>query len=136
MVVAGLAEIFVGVLHFVMPPFYQRSEGLGALNSPEADYVILVTYATGLLLITFGVLTMGALTVPDLPYSLLFAYLMIQAVLWAARLLLEILFPLKLDMFGIDPFTAVVLPGLTLETGIFIAAASRVRVVADNGAAL
>lgn len=128
LVVAGAVEICVGLLHFAMPYFYQRSPGLNAVNQAESDYVSLVTFAVGILLIAFGTLTLLFARRPHDHLDLVVGYLAIKCVLWSARLGLELLYPLGLNMFGVDPFTMVVAPGVAAETAIFFAALRQARV--------
>jgi hypothetical protein len=122
LVVTGIVEVMVGLLHFVMPTFYRRSPGLADLSPAEADFVALVTFAVGILLIAFGALTLGFSRHPTRHLDVLLPYLVVKSVLWAGRLALEIVYPVRLDMFGIDPFTVVVAPGVAVELLLFVVA--------------
>ncbi|MEL7209895.1 MAG: hypothetical protein AAGK32_16950, partial [Actinomycetota bacterium] len=66
--------------------------------------------AVGILLIAFGAVTLLFARHPTQHLPLLLPYLTIKTVLWVARLGLEIVFPVRLSMFGIDPFTLIVTP--------------------------
>jgi len=123
LVLAGVVEILVGFLHFGMPSFIYQSNGFEQLNQIESDYVLLVTYAVGILLIAFGATTiLLSLKINEIK-EVLYYYLIIKIVLWIARVSLEIIYPVGLDMFYIEPFTLIVLPGLIVELFLFIISA-------------
>ncbi len=123
LIVAGVVEVALGFLHFLMPPFYRKAPGLNNLSSDESDFVVLVTYAVGILLIAFGATTLSFARHPARHLELLVPYLIIKCALWTARLCLELIYPVRLEMFAINPFTAIVLPGVAVELLMFIAAA-------------
>jgi len=124
---AGVIEILVGCLHFLMPYFLYQSNGFEQLNSIESDYLLLITYAVGILLVAFGATTLLFAIKIDEFKKILFYYLLIKIILWTARVILEILYPLGLSMFYIEPFTTIVLPGLVLELFLFIVSIILVR---------
>ncbi len=134
--VAGIAEIAVGLLHFFMPIYYRRSAGLAnaSLDEHERAYVALVTYAVGILLLAFGAMTLTFARRPAAALDVLVPYLTIKCVLWAARLGLEVVYPVRLEMFGIDPFTILVLPGVAAELVVFIVATVLARRLDTNTA--
>lgn len=121
--IAGVIEIAVGLLHFAMPAFYHRSPALADLPDQDDDFIALVTFAVGILLIAFGATTLLFARRPHLHLDLLVPFLIIKTVLWTARLLLEIVYPVRLSMFGINPFTVIVTPGVAAELAIFAIAA-------------
>jgi len=121
--VAGIVEILVGLLHFGMPYFLYQSSGIASLSNIELDYLFLVTYAVGILLIAFGSTTLLLSSKIEEIKEILYYYLLIQIVLWVARVSLEIIYPLGLDMFYIDPFTLIVFPGLVVELLLFVISA-------------
>ena len=127
LIVAGTVEVMIGLLHFAMPTYYRRSPGLADLDGPEADFVTLVTFAVGILLIAFGVLTLGLSRHPARHLDVLLPYLVVNSVLWAGRLGLELIYPVRLDMFGIDPFTVVVTPGVAVQFILITLAAAQAR---------
>ena len=130
--IAAAVEVLVGLLHFVMPLEYRDSAGLGALDGAEADYVTLVTYAVGILLVAFGATTYLLARRPAHHLDVLVPYLLVKTILWAARSALEVAYPVQLEMFGVDPFTTLVLPGVLAQTAVFAVAgvlAYRIRTV-------
>jgi len=123
LVVAGIVEILVGLLHFGMPYFLYQSSGFEQLSQIESDFLLLVTYAVGILLIAFGATTILLSSKIDEIQEIIFYYVIIQIILWIARVSLEIIYPVGLDMFYIEPFTLIVLPGLVIELLLFIVSA-------------
>lgn len=124
---AGVIEILVGLLHFFMPLFFDKSKTFGQLPNIEMDFLLLLTYAVGILLIAFGATTILLSRKQKELEKILYFYLIIQSILWVGRIVLELLYPVNLEMFGVEPFTLVVLPGLILEWGLFVYATILLR---------
>ncbi len=122
-VLTAAVEVAVGLLHFAMPAFFDRADGLHTLVDSEKDFVLLVTFSTGILLMAFGFVGLLLARSVDRYQAALYPYLLTKTCLWAARLGLEILFPVGLDLFWIEPFTMVAMPGMVLEFLLFVVAA-------------
>lgn len=120
LLIIGSIEILVGLLHFFMPLFFTKSESFLPLPNIEMNYLLLVTYAVGILLIAFGATTILLSKKTKELGKILYFYMIIQSVLWTARVILELMYPVELEMFGIKPFTIIVLPGLILEWGLIL----------------
>jgi len=120
LLIIGSIEILVGLLHFFMPLFFTKSESFLLLPNIEMNYLLLVTYAVGILLIAFGATTILLSKKTKELGKILYFYMIIQALLWTARVILELMYPVELEMFGIKPFTVIVLPGLVLEWGLIL----------------
>ena len=118
--IAGIIEVLVGLLHFFMPLFFDKSESFSRLPMVEMDYLLLVTYAVGILLVSFGATTILFARRHKALHEILYLYLMIQTILWTVRVILELLYPVGLEMFTLKPFTSIVLPGLIFEWGLFL----------------
>jgi hypothetical protein len=117
---AGIIEVLVGLLHFFMPLFFDKSEAFSHLPMVEMDYLLLVTYAVGILLVAFGTTTILFARRHKALSEVLYLYLMIQTILWTVRVILEFLYPVGLEMFTLKPFTLIVMPGLIFEWGLFL----------------
>ena len=118
--VAGIIEIAAGLLHFAMPEFAYRSKGFSLLQQGEIDFVTPVVFSVGILLVAFGSLTTLFAMKIESTILLLYYYLVIKTALWTARIVLELLYPVNLNMFNVEPFTTVVLPGLVFELLLFV----------------
>jgi hypothetical protein len=117
---AGVIEALVGVIHFPMALFLFRSPGFMALSSGEADFMRLILFALGLTLVSLGSLTVaGSLHYGKWP-GLLLALLAIQSLLWCGRIGLEVLYPVAVPLFYIDRPTTLVMPLLIFEASLFI----------------
>ncbi len=120
---AGAVELAAGALHFAMPSSAYRSRGFSGLQPDELGFVTLVILAVGILLLAFGAFTVYLASRTEAIVEVLFAYSLIQAFLWTGRVILEIVYPVRLRLFSVEPFTAVVMPGLVLELLLFVASA-------------
>ena len=125
LVLAGIIEVAVGLLHFFMPSFVYQSPGFMTLESKEVHFVTLVIFAVGILLMAFGSVTFFMTKFAD--HSLLYYYSLIKSFLWLGRVGLEIAYPIELRLFWVEPFTSIVLPGLVFELLLFVCAAFCLR---------
>ncbi|MEJ2415290.1 MAG: hypothetical protein P8Y22_08555 [Sulfurimonas sp.] len=118
--IAGAVEILVGLLHFFMMNFVLQSRGFSSLSSIESEFVALIVYCVGILLIAFGLLTFYFGKNSEKLVQGLYYYLFIKIILWGSRVVLEIIYPVNIQMFFIEPFTKVVFPGLIIEFLLFL----------------
>lgn len=88
---------------------------------------MLMAFVVGILLIAFGAVTLMFSRDRVRYLDVLSWYLLIKVALWAGRLALELLYPIRLRMFGVEPFTAIVAPGLAIELAVFSFAAWQAR---------
>jgi len=117
---AGIIEIAVGLLHFAMPYFAYQAKGFSLLQPNEINFVTLVIFAVGILLVAFGSITMLFSRNVESMIEVLYYYVVIKTILWIGRVALELLYPVNLSMFYVEPFTLVVLPGLIIELLLFV----------------
>ena len=117
---AGIIEIAVGLLHFSMPYFAYQTKGFSLLQPNEINFVTLVIFAVGILLVAFGSITILFSRKLESMIEMLYYYVVIKTILWIGRVVLELLYPINLSMFYVEPFTLVVLPGLIIELLLFI----------------
>jgi len=117
LVFAGVVEILVGALHFFMMSSINKSSGFSQLSPIESDFVALVVFCVGILLICFG--TMTLYFARENLSKILYYYLAAKSLLWGGRVVLELMYPIGLEMFMITPFTSIVLPGVMVEFLIF-----------------
>jgi len=110
----------VGLLHFAMPYFVYQIKGLSLLQPNEINFVTLVVFAVGILLVAFGSLTILFSRKVESMIEVLYYYVVIKTVLWVGRVALELLYPINLNMFYVEPFTMIVLPGLVIELLLFV----------------
>jgi hypothetical protein len=119
LMVAGIIEIAVGLLHFLMPPFAYQAKGFSLLQPDEISFVTLAIFSVGILLVAFGSLTILFSRKVESMIEVLYYFLVIKTILWIGRVALELLYPVNLSMFYVEPFTLVVLPGLIIELLLF-----------------
>ena len=127
LLLAGGIEIFIGLLHFIMPYYIYIIENFRILQKIELDFIILLILAVGILLFAFGLVTIFLAKKATLILDILYYYVIIKIFLWTSRVCLEFIYPVKLSMFYIEPFTIIVLPGLILELILFFIAMVLIR---------
>ena len=132
---AGVVEIAVGALHFAMPTQAYQSRGFPNLQPDELSFVTLVILAVGILLLAFGSFTVYLASRTEAIVEVLFWYSLIKAFLWAGRVILEAAYPVRLRLFSVEPFTAVVMPGLLFEMLLFVASTVLARKAMAAGVA-
>ena len=121
LLIAGVAEIVVGLSHFGMPYFAYQARGFALLSQKESDFVTLCVFAVGILLIAFGSVTiLFALNARD---EMVLPYAVIQSILWLARIILEIVYPVQVSLFHIENPARVVMTLLVAEWLLFTLAA-------------
>ncbi len=118
--VAGFIEIFVGLLHFLMPFFIDKSQYYFLVSDAESNFVTLLILAVGILLIALGGTTILFANKIKHSIDILYYYLIIQIILWVSRVVLEVLYPVQLSFFYISPFTLLAMPALVVELLLFI----------------
>lgn len=119
---AGGLELFVALLHFIMPYFAIQNVSISSLGTNELNFVSLLIYAVGILLLAFGSMTIVYSFNPQKTVDLLYYYLIIQVFLWALRVILEIVYPIQIKLFYVEPFSIIVLPSLVIELLLFVGA--------------
>ncbi len=122
--VAGFIEILVGLLHFLMPYFVDKNHYYSLSSVAENNLVTLLIFAVGILLIALGGTTILFANRLQQTIDILYYYLIMQVILWLSRVVLEVLYPVQLSFFYIDPFTLLALPALVLELLLFVFALS------------
>ncbi len=127
LIAAGIVEISVGLLHFAMPFYAYQSKGLSLLPPNELDFVTLLIFSIGILLTAFGSVTILLARKLASILNIVYYYAVIKTILWAGRVILELLYPVQLSLFHVEPFTLVVLPGLVVELLLFMSSAVLIR---------
>lgn len=120
LMIAGIIEILAGLAHFPMPHFVYQSKGFSLLNQNEIHLVTLCVFAVGILLIAFGAITISFVLKVDASNELHFIYASIKSLLWLARIILEIIYPIKISLFFIEKPTTVIMPLLIIAFLLFV----------------
>ena len=101
--IGGVIALVLGAAHFLLPGW--GYDGLVLQSIPEVPrnhFVHLGTYAIGMFLLCVSVMSFHFAQLGGSPTARLFAAL--QAIFWAGRILLEMLFPSHLQIFFLgDP---------------------------------
>jgi hypothetical protein len=120
LLIAGLFEIAIGLMHFVMPYFALQSKGFALLNQDEQNSITLCVLAVGILVTGFGILTVLFSLKKESVKEMLLYYCVISSILFLFRVIFEILFPVKISLFYIENPTIAVLPLLIFVWLLFV----------------
>ncbi len=95
---SGVLVLAIGLAHFVMPVLGYDGRDLEAIPEAQREhFVYLGTYAIGLFLVCFALLTLHAGIRGPEGQSAVFLGLM--SLVWGGRLVLEFLYPVSLPLF-------------------------------------
>jgi hypothetical protein len=136
--IGGAIALAIGGAHFLLPTFGYDQDLLRSIPKvPRDHFVYLGTYAIGIFLVIAGVMSLFFAQVRGGSGAQLFAGA--QAAFWAARIVLELIFPSRLQIFFLsDPPIALCAASAVACTGYavaFLAAAPARSVVAAQRAA-
>lgn len=119
---AGIIEVVAGLLHFAIPHFAYQARAFSFLGQDESGLVTAAILSVGILLIAFGTLTIR-LSAGSTPTETLLFYATIKSVLWSARAVIEVLYPVTVPLFLVGRPTVLLLPAFALELLLFALAA-------------
>lgn len=98
---AGMIVLAIGLAHIFLPEFGYATADLVAVPDPQREhFVLLGTYAIASFLLTFAVMTLLADRNSTSVQTTIFLGLM--TVVWGVRIALEIIYPVRLALFGIS----------------------------------
>lgn len=96
--ISGLMVLLIGAAHFAMPSLGYAPDVIAAVPTAQRDhFVYLGTYAIGTFLICFAVLTL--LIDPARTDRTQRVFLGLMVIVWGARILLELAYPVTLSLF-------------------------------------
>ena len=116
----GVFELLIGVAHFLMPIEIVKSVEFTSLNESHLDFIILSTLAIGLCATLFGILSIYFSKKIRLGDMSAYYFGLSQAVLWIFRLVLEIVYPVRVTLIQITNPTVIVIPIVITIMFLFI----------------
>ena len=119
LLVAGVIEVIAGLSHFAMPHFAHQSKGFSLLDQNELSFVNAGVFSVGILLMALGAFTIYLSRKEDISTEVLLYYGIIQSVLWLMRIVIEIVYPIKIPLFQIRQPTVFLLPLFIFEWLLF-----------------
>lgn len=131
---AGMVEVIAGLLHFAMPYFALQSKGFSFLDQNEVSFVTAGVFSVGILLMAFGALTAYLSSSENTSTKILLCLGVTNSVLWLARIVIEIAYPIKIPLFFIRQPTVILLPLFFLEWLLFFIATLLVYKNSSNNA--
>jgi hypothetical protein len=123
LLIAGIIEAVAGLSHFALPHFAYQSKGFSLLDQNEVGFVTAGVFSVGILLMTFGSLTVYLSLREDTSTEVLLYYAITQSILWLMRIVIEIAYPIKIHLFLINQPTVILLPLFIFEFLLFTTAA-------------
>lgn len=113
--IGGILEFIVASFHFTWPYAMIQTGPFAELPEANKAFIVLATLAIGLVMLVFGSLSIYfAFRIRMGEYSAL-VFSLAQAILWTGRLILEILYPVRLPLYFIEqPSSMVIVLSLAL----------------------
>ncbi|MBN1571900.1 MAG: hypothetical protein JW984_01750 [Deltaproteobacteria bacterium] len=121
MMVGGIVEILIAVLHFVWPYELIRYGEFSFLSPKYQELLILSSIAIALCLFIFGTLSVYFSMRLKTESESAWLYGISQGILWLARAGFELIYPVKLPLYCIENPTTLVFPLALLLGIIFLA---------------
>ena len=110
MIVGGIIEILIAVLHFVWPYELIRYEEFSFLSPKYQELLILSSISIGLCLFIFGTLSVYFSTKLKDRSESAWLFGVSQGILWIARAVFELIYPVKIPIYFIANPTVYVFP--------------------------
>ncbi len=120
MLVGGIAELLVALVHFVWPTQLVQMGEFASLSTNYQNLLVLLCLAVGLCLTVFGALSIYYSQGLAAGEKSAWAYGISQGILWELRAILELGFPVKLPLFFVANPTVFVLPGAFVLGLVFL----------------
>ncbi|MCI5077175.1 hypothetical protein [Oricola sp.] len=96
--VAGMMVLAIGLAHFALPTLGYATADLAVIPDAQREhFVFLGTYSIAFFLISFAVMTLFARL--ETPRREMTVFLGLMVVVWTARLVLELIYPVELPLF-------------------------------------
>ena len=121
MMVGGIVEILIAILHFVWPYDVIRFGEYSFLSKMYQDLLILSSISIGLCLFIFGVLAIYFSKKLMTRSELALFYCISQGILWVVRAIFELIYPVKVPIYFIANPTFFIFPLALLLGMIFLA---------------
>ena len=110
MLAGGVIEILIALIHFVWPFQLIETEEFSRLSTDYKNIMFLSSIAIGLCLFVFGVLSIWFSKKLLTGEHSAWVYGVSQGILWEARTVFELIFPVTIPLFCISNPTVLVLP--------------------------
>ncbi len=120
MTVGGIVEILIAVMHFVWPYELIKYGEFSFLSPKYQELLILSSIAIGLCLFIFGTLSVYFSTKLKTESESAWLFGISQGILWIARAVFELIYPVKVPLFFITNPTTLVFPLAILIGLIFL----------------
>jgi hypothetical protein len=116
----GIAELLIAILHFIMPFAIGQAVEINGLSVAYRNYVFHATIAVGFCMTAFGVLSIYFSRKMMQGEQTAWVFCLSQAALWTARVISELVLPVKVPLFFLSNPTTVILPMVIVIAMFFL----------------
>ena len=119
-IVGGIAELLIAVAHYLMPFAIAQAGEIANLPPAYQDFVFHATIAVGFCMTAFGVLSIYFSQKILSGEQAAWVFILSQGILWTARVLSELILPVRIPMFFLANPTVVILPLVVVIALLFL----------------
>lgn len=116
----GIAELLIAILHFIMPFAIGQTTEINGLSVAYRNYVFHATIAVGFCMTAFGTLSIYFSRKMVLGERAAWVFGLSQAALWLARIISELVLPVRVPLFFLSNPTTVILPTVIVIALLFL----------------
>ncbi|MFN2150834.1 MAG: hypothetical protein ACK2T5_04495 [Anaerolineales bacterium] len=119
-IVGGIAELLIAVAHYLMPFAIAQAGEIANLPPAYQDFVFHATIAVGFCMTAFGLLSIHFSRELLAGKRSAWVFCLSQGILWTARVLSELILPVRIPMFFLANPTVVILPLVVVIALLFL----------------
>jgi len=116
----GIAELLIAIAHFLMPLAIGQASEINGLPVAYRNYVFHATIAVGLCMTAFGTLSIYFSRKISQGERAAWVFGLSQAALWTARIISELVLPVRIPLFFLSNPTTVILPMVIVIALLFL----------------
>jgi len=115
----GIFELIIAITHFIMPNELKKDKVFALLPAAHYDFVILATVAIGLIMLVLCALSFYFVKNYTNTKQAAEVFALSQALLWLGRGVLEVMFPVKVQLLFLSNPAIIILPMSLVISAIF-----------------
>lgn len=115
----GIFELLIAITHFVMPYELKKDKVFALLPAAHYDFIILATVAIGLIMLVLCALAFYFVKNYSNTKQAAGVFALSQGFLWLGRGVLEVMFPVKVQLLFLTNPALIILPMSLVISAIF-----------------
>lgn len=119
-IIGGVIELLIALMHFIWPLFMSKLSELNNVSEAIMEFIFLGTLAVGLCLIIFSFFSFYFSSTQQIKNKSTWIFSLSQSIMWLIRLFFELLFPVKIDLFGIQNPSKLIVIGTAVISLVFL----------------